>query len=70
MLTHGGKVPCKVCGKKLKPSAIYYHMKQTHEQEKNFHCPACPASFKTKGDLNSHIECHEKKYACGKKVNN
>lgn len=65
MLTHGGKVPCKICGKKLKPSALYYHTKQTHEFLRKFVCSICPAAFKTRGDLSSHLSCHEKKYVCG-----
>lgn len=65
MLTHGGKVPCKICGKKLKPSALYYHTKQTHELLRKFVCHLCPAAFKTRGDLTSHLACHEKRYVCG-----
>lgn len=64
MLTHAGKVPCKICGKRLKPSAIYYHMRQAHETSKKFICTVCGAAFKTKGDLNSHFGTHDKKYQC------
>ncbi|CAG9812282.1 unnamed protein product [Chironomus riparius] len=64
LLTHSGKVPCKVCGKMLKPSAIYYHMRQAHETSRKFVCTICEASFKTRGDLNSHYGTHDKKHQC------
>jgi hypothetical protein len=64
MLTHGAKVSCKVCGKMLMPSAIYYHMKQSHETERKFKCGTCGAAFKTTSDLSSHVKCHDKRFDC------
>ncbi|KAG5669023.1 hypothetical protein PVAND_016925 [Polypedilum vanderplanki] len=71
-LTHGGKIPCKICKKMLKPSAVYYHMKQSHENDKKISCNFCDLMFKTKSDLANHLLSHNKKFdcsLCGKSFN-
>lgn len=50
-LTHASKIKCEICGKSLKPHAMYYHMKYKHSSEKTHKCTLCTKKFKTKDNI-------------------
>jgi hypothetical protein len=63
-LTHAAKVKCEICGKSLKPHAMYYHMKYRHTNEKTHQCPLCPKAFKTKDNIARHMMRHNMEFPC------
>ncbi|XP_070495285.1 zinc finger protein 23-like [Chironomus tepperi] len=63
-LTHAAKIDCEICGKSLKPHAMYYHMKYRHTNEKTHQCPQCPKAFKTKDNIIRHMMRHNMKFPC------
>jgi len=63
-LSHAAKVKCEICGKSLKPHAMYYHMKYRHTNEKTHQCPLCPKAFKTKDNIARHMMRHNMEFPC------
>lgn len=63
-MTHAEKIKCEICDKRLKPHAMYYHMKYRHTDEKNFQCSLCNKSFKTKDNINRHMMRHNMEFKC------
>ncbi|KAG5666875.1 hypothetical protein PVAND_014883 [Polypedilum vanderplanki] len=46
---------CQICHKELKRSAMDYHMKYKHSEERNFQCALCFSRFKSPGALRHHV---------------
>lgn len=63
-IAHSSMISCKLCGKKVKPLCMPYHIKQVHAAERNFLCTVCSAAFKTRDNLNDHLKVHDKKFLC------
>ena len=52
--------PCEKCGKILKPSAVYFHMKSVHNIEVyKWSCDVCNVSFKHKHTYRNHLQCDD-----------
>ena len=51
-------VPCPVCGKILKNASLPYHIRQVHENKKNFFCDVCGKGFFRKTQFVTHMYIH------------
>ena len=50
---------CKTCGKLIPKTNFVRHLK-SHSDEKKFSCYQCSKKFKTKDQLNCHLQTHRK----------
>lgn len=57
-------IKCEICGVVRKRHIMYSHIKYVHSNERNFNCPICDATFKTKEKMKRHVKSHDKKIEC------
>ena len=67
--THGigRQIRCEYCSKAFsKPSRLAAHVRSHHKNIRDFSCPSCDKSFKTRVHLNNHFRQHsgEKPFEC------
>lgn len=68
--THGigRQIRCEYCSKAFsKPSRLAAHIRSHHKNIRDFACPSCDKTFKTRVHLKNHFRQHsgEKPYECG-----
>ncbi|KAG5668941.1 hypothetical protein PVAND_016847 [Polypedilum vanderplanki] len=59
---HEKIVECKLCGKRLQPKNLNFHIRTEHKNDEIFKCPKCYASFKIKSNMQQHLKRHEMKF--------